>query len=64
MFKAMIEHCIEWSRDHFNEYFTDVIVDAKKLIENPEQFYADLKKEGNTTLQLVKLRNIKKHVVF
>ena len=63
-FPAMIEHCIEWSRDHFNEYFTDVIVDAKKLIENPEQFYADLKKEGNTTLQLVKLRNIKKHIVL
>ena len=63
-FPAMIEHCIEWSRDHFNEYFTDVIVDAKKLIENPDQFYEDLKKEGNTTLQLVKLRNIKKHIVL
>jgi ubiquitin-activating enzyme E1 len=63
-FPAMIEHCIEWSRDHFNEYFTDVIVDAKKLIENRDQFYEDLKKEGNTTLQLVKLRNIKKHIVL
>ena len=58
-FPAMIEHCIEWGRDHFNEYFTDVISEAKKLIENPEQFYKDLKKEGNTTLQLTKLKLIK-----
>ena len=55
-FPAMIEHCIEWGRDHFNEYFTDVINDAKKLL--------DLKKEGNTTLQLTKLKFIKEHVVL
>ena len=58
-FPAMIEHCIEWGRDHFNEYFTDIITDAKKLLENKDQFYTDLKKEGNTTLQLTKLKLIK-----
>ena len=63
-FPAMIEHCIEWGRDHFNEYFTDVINDAKKLLENKEKFYSDLKKEGNTTLQLTKLKFIKQHVVL
>jgi ubiquitin-activating enzyme E1 len=61
-FPAMIEHCIEWGRDHFNEYFTDVINDAKKLLENKDKFYSDLKKEGNTTLQLTKLKFIKEHV--
>ena len=63
-FPAMIEHCIEWGRDHFNEYFTDVINDAKKLLEDKDKFYSDLKKEGNTTLQLTKLKNIKEHVVL
>ena len=63
-FPAMIEHCIEWSRDHFNEYFTDVINDTKKLLENKEKFYSDLKKEGNTTLQLTKLKFIKEHIVL
>ena len=63
-FPSMIEHCIEWGRDHFNEYFTDVIADAKKLVENPELFYTDLKKEGNTTLQLQKLKTIKDIVIL
>lgn len=63
-FPAMIEHCIEWGRDHFNEYFTDVINDAKNLIENKDKFFADLKKEGNTTLQLTKLKFIKEHVIL
>ena len=63
-FPSMIEHCIEWGRDHFNEYFTDVVADAKKLVENPEEFYKDLKKEGNTTLQLQKLKTIKDIVIL
>ena len=63
-FPSMIEHCIEWGRDHFNEYFTDVIADAKKLVENSEEFYKDLKKEGNSTLQLHKLKTIKDIVIL
>ena len=63
-FPSMIEHCIEWGRDHFNEYFTDVVADAKKLVENPDDFYKELKKEGNTTLQLQKLKTIKDIVVL
>ena len=63
-FPSMIEHCIEWGRDHFNEYFTDVVADAKKLVENPDDFYKDLKKEGNTTLQLQKLKTIKDIVIL
>ena len=63
-FPAMIEHCIEWGRDHFNEYFTDIINDVKKLLEDKDKFYSDLKKEGNTTLQLTKLKLIKEHIVL
>ena len=58
-FPAMIEHCIEWGRDHFNGYFTDIIQDAKKFITERNTFYSDLKKEGNTTFQLLKLNMIK-----
>lgn len=61
-FPAMIEHCIEWGRDHFNEYFTDVITESKKLLEDPVLFYKDLAKEGNTTLQYQKLKFIKEHI--
>ncbi len=59
-FPAMIEHCIEWGRDHFNGYFTDIIKDANRLLSEPQAFYTDLKKEGNTTFQLEKLNQIKK----
>ena len=59
-FPSMIEHCIEWGRDHFTGYFTMLIDDAQKLIAEPKRFYSDLKKEGNITLQLDKVQNIKK----
>ena len=59
-FPAMIEHCIEWGRDHFNGYFTDIIKDAHRLLTEAQAFYTDLKKEGNVTFQLEKLGSIKK----
>jgi ubiquitin-activating enzyme E1 len=59
-FPSMIEHCIEWGRDHFNGHFTDIIKDTHKLISEPDNFYTDLKKEGNSTFQLEKLTVIKK----
>jgi len=59
-FPSMIEHCIEWGRDHFNGYFTDIIRDAYELLNDPSKYYNDLKKEGNATLQLDKLENINK----
>ena len=63
-FPAMIEHCIEWGRDKFNEYFSDIINDVKKLLENKDKYYSYLKKEGNTTLQLNKLKLIKELIVL
>jgi ubiquitin-activating enzyme E1 len=54
-FPAMIEHCIEWGRDHFTGYFTAIIKDAQQLIENPQSYFIELKKEGNSTLQLEKV---------
>jgi ubiquitin-activating enzyme E1 len=54
-FPAMIEHCIEWGRDHFTGYFTGVVKDAQQLLENPKAYYVELKKEGNSSLQLEKV---------
>ena len=54
-FPAMIEHCIEWGRDHFTGYFTDIIRDAHELLNDPGKFYVELKKDGNATFQLEKV---------
>ena len=54
-FPAMIEHCIEWGRDHFTGYFTGIVKDAQQLLENPKAYFVELKKEGNSTLQLEKV---------
>lgn len=54
-FPAMIEHCIEWGRDHFTGYFTGIVKDSQQLIENASSYFVELKKEGNSTLQLEKV---------
>ena len=59
-FPAMIEHCIEWGRDHFSGYFSDIIRDAHKFVAEPNTFFTDLAKEGNITVQLEKLKSVKK----
>lgn len=59
-FPSMIEHCIQWARDNFNGYFTDVISDCEKFLKNKTKFYNDLKKEGNITVQLDKLSQVKR----
>ena len=42
---SLIEHCIEWSRDKFSEYFDKNIKYLKNFIENPQEFF--LKNKGN-----------------
>lgn len=59
-FPAMIEHCIQWARDNFNGYFTDVIADSQKFLKDKTKFYSDLKKEGNITVQVDKLNQVKR----
>ena len=55
-FPAQIEHCIEWGRDHFTGYFTDIIRDAHELLNDPGKFYVELKRDGNATFQLEKVK--------
>ena len=42
---SLIEHCIEWSRDKFAEYFDKNIKYLKNFIENPQEFFKT--NEGN-----------------
>ena len=42
---SLIEHCIEWSRDKFSEYFEKNIKYLKNFLENPEEFFKA--NEGN-----------------
>ena len=42
---SLIEHCIEWSRDKFFEYFGNNIKLLKNFIEDPKEFFAS--NQGN-----------------
>ena len=42
---SLIEHCIEWSRDKFAEYFDKNIKYLKNFIENPQEYFKT--NEGN-----------------
>ena len=40
---SLIEHCIEWSRNKFSEYFEQNIKSLKNFIENPQEFFNNLR---------------------
>ena len=42
---SLIEHCIEWSRNKFSEYFELNVKNLKNFINNPEEFFEN--NEGN-----------------
>jgi ubiquitin-activating enzyme E1 len=40
-FPSLIEHCIEWGRNAFNNIFVDTPNNAALYIEKPDQFVAE-----------------------
>ena len=54
-FPSVIEHCIEWGKDHFVEIFTNAVKDTQRLLENSNSYYTDLRKEGTASLHLEKV---------
>lgn len=58
-FPSMIEHCIEYGRDAFNGTFFEGIQDLNKYLKDSNQFIKDMKKEGNTTIHIIRLTNLK-----
>jgi ubiquitin-activating enzyme E1 len=57
---SLIEHCIEWSRDKFFEYFGKNIRLLKNFIENPNEFF----KENEGTDLYEKLIYIKNYLII
>ena len=57
-FPTSIEHCIEWARDNFDEYFVKAINDVKAFIEDRERFYLNLPQFGIPSDQIIKLNKI------
>ena len=63
-FPSQITHCIEWSRDVFNDYFITTVNDIKNFFTNFEEFKENIKKEGSATQNLEKLGEEKKIINF
>jgi ubiquitin-activating enzyme E1 len=59
-FPNLIEHCIEWGRDKFNELFVDGPADCVAYLDNPKAFLTRLKTGETSTTAIDKLsKNIK-----
>ena len=63
-FPSQISHCIEWSRELFNDYFISTVNDIKNYFTNFELFKENIKKEGSATENLEKLNEEKKIINF
>jgi len=59
-FPNLMEHCIEWSREHFNTMFTGRTQDALNFIENPTAFLTALKKNTTSAGAKTQLEEISK----
>ena len=60
LFPSKIEHCIEWSRDYFFEYFVLIISEVKKFFKDKKNFIDSYKTSGT----LEKLEIVKKYINF
>ena len=58
-FPTEIEHCIEWSKNIFNEIFFGYIKDIKLIIEDSSKFYYLLEEEKNTDELYLKIEIFK-----
>ena len=63
-FPSQIEHCIEWSKELFNDCFISTINDIKNYFTDFELFKDNIKKEGSSTQILEKLEEEKKIINF
>ena len=57
-FPSTIEHCIEWSKNKFNEYFFDDIKNILKFIINPKEYLNQIKDDENKLNILKKFKTI------
>ena len=58
-FPSKIEHCIEWSLEKFNEFFTSSIEDLRTFLINKENFFNFIQNEETSTGMIYKMKRIK-----
>lgn len=58
-FPSLIEHCIEWGKNIFNEIFEEYINNIKILIKDKEKFFQILEKETEFYEKFGKIKKIK-----
>mmetsp|Transcript_13099 Transcript_13099/g.1999 ORF Transcript_13099/g.1999 Transcript_13099/m.1999 type:complete len:96 (-) Transcript_13099:1055-1342(-) len=57
-FPHAIEHCIEWSRDIFEGYFSDTPKEVNNFLADPNTYLQRLPSMGNVAVQKDKLEKI------
>ena len=60
LFPSKFEHCVEWAKDYFSEYFVFIISDTKRFFEDKKSFIESFKSSPN----LERLRSIESHIEF
>lgn len=60
-FPSAIEHTIQWARDRFEGFFTSIVVEAEKFINDENYLEIVLIKHDTTTLET--LKSIKKSLI-
>ena len=61
-FPNQIEHCIEWSRDKFNELFVDVPGDLVSYLDNPKAYLFTLKNNSTSAGMVTNLQKMKNFI--
>ena len=56
LFPSRIEHCIEWAKDKFNEFFIEDIKNLQNFISEPYQYLEKIKDDEDKTKILSKIK--------
>lgn len=54
-FPHFTEHCIEWARAQFSDWFADLPAEVNCLITDRNEYFGKLSKEGNAGVQVYAL---------
>ncbi|CEO94323.1 hypothetical protein PBRA_000108 [Plasmodiophora brassicae] len=57
-FPHFTEHCIEWARAQFSDWFADLPAEVNCLITDRNEYFGKLSKEGNAGVQVAALRRV------
>lgn len=57
-FPNLIEHCIEWGRESFNQIFVDRVQDTVNFIDNPDGFLKNLRQNTTSSGAIDKLKEV------